>query len=480
MRPGAWSAVAAAPRVGAAGAALLLSLGIAAGSWVLAGGVVLASAGLALGLYAPAAALLGALATGPTLGSWLDVTVGWGPAITADRCLFALAGAAVGVRWLLRAPRPAVGAPVWCMAAFLAVAAASAVAGGGTRLSMAEGGLRNDLLFLVLGYGAPFAAFVLAQVLLFTPTHLRWVLRTLVAVGVFVAIAGILQTFFGVTRFTPTRMEVIHSGRATGPLTSAVEFGLVLGAAIITAVVMLARGGPLGRRVVLAGALGLMVAAAVASRTRAPWLGIGVGLGVVAWRERRLRRPLAVCAGVGAGALVVAWPLIADSDFISGRLLDLTPVYNRVTLTATALNMFAHHPIDGLGFGRYTFHTEKWGHLVSFGDVSPHYAYSLGVPHNEFLHILLMVGLLGFIPYAAVLALGWRTAGAQCRATSAEGGPARDAALVCQGVLAMYLVSALFSDMMFYQYASTQLYTLLGICYGQLVRRRRRAIEGGA
>lgn len=476
-RGGAWSLLLLVPRVATVVASLGLGMAIASASSVLAAVIAAGAVGLVLVLYAPALALLGALAAGPTLGAWLDIVIAGVPAITVDRCLLLVACAAAGVQWWLGRSRGGVGAITWCMAVFLLIAAISAVTGGGTRRSSTEGGLRNDLVFLILGYGVPFAGFVLARTLLVRTVHVRWVLRVLVGVGVIVSCVGILQLFLGVTLFEPSRMTVIHAGRATGTLTSAVEFGLVIGAAMITAIVMLMRAGPPWRSGALLAAIVLMAAASLASRTRAPWLGIAAGLAVVAYFEPRLRRPLGAVAAVAGASIAIAWPVLAPSEFVSQRVFDMTPVYNRITLTATALNMFVHNPVLGLGFGRYTFDAEKWRYLVSVGDVSPHYAYSLSVPHNEVLHVLVLLGVIGAVPYVMIYALGWRTAARECRALRAAG-PEGELALVCLGVLSMYIVSAQFSDCMFYFYASFQVLVVMGVVDGWRARRLAAGGEG--
>jgi O-antigen ligase len=101
--------------------------------------------------------------------------------------------------------------------------------------------------------------------------------------------------------------------------------------------------------------------------------------------------------------------------------------------------------------------------------VPPYYALAPGVPHNEFLHVLVLLGLGGFAPYAAVLALGWRT-GVRCHRGVALPGPGREVALTCLAVLAVYVVNGLFVDLMANTYASSQLYVLLGATDGLRLR----------
>lgn len=457
-------------------ASIVFALSIA-GSPLMGLGLSAAAAALCVGLFAPTALLLAWIAADPSLSTWLDVRIGPFPALTPDRALLMLLVAVSAWRWVRR---PLTLLPLGrlelLMAGFITYAAASAIIGGGSQqknlavVNVASGGLRLDLVFLAVCYGLPFLAFFLTKNLFHREGHVRWLIGTFIVVGVFVAATGILQYFTSITWFTPTRMDVSHQERATGTMTSAPEFGLVVGIPLLAAIICFFRSRYVPERLLLAGAIAFMAVAIVLAKTRGIWVGLVVGLAVAAFYEPRLRKYMVAMALASILALVAAWPLIANTDFIRGRVMNMTPVYNRVVNTATAVNMIAHSPLVGFGFGRYTYDSNKWPYLVDVAGVSALYGYAAGVPHNEYLHVLILLGLIGFIPYSAILVTAWRTASRHYRESIMIFGVRRDIALIFLSVFAFYLTTALAVDGFAFPHASLQVYSLLGTLDGLRVR----------
>lgn len=458
----------------------IASLGMAASlavSPVMGLAVAAGTAVLCLALFAPTGLILTWLATATTIPYWFDVNIGPLPALTPDRALFAVLLSILGCRWLLgRQGFLPLGRLELLMAWFIIFAAASAVASGGSRqtnliVKNPGGSLGLDLVFLTVGYGIPFLGFFLAKNLLRRDTHIRWLLGMFIAAGVFVALTGVLQDRFGVSFFTPTRITVSHQGRATGTMTSAQEFGLVVGTSLLTAVICFLRSRYVPERFVLAVAIAIMSAGIALNRTRVIWLGLVAGVAVATFYEPALRKRV-IAAGMAATlSLAVAWPLIANTELIQGRVLDLVPVYHRVVTAATGLNMFADSPLVGHGFGRYTYDSEKWPYITGIAGLSPYYALDIGVPHNEYLHILVLLGLVGFVPYVAMLVLAWRTAARHYRECGDVAGPQHAIALIFLSAFALYLTTAFTADAMFSGAANLQIYALLGALDGLRARR---------
>jgi O-antigen ligase len=463
---------------------LLFGLSVAASPMM---GVALAAgaAVLCVALFAPAALLLAWIGASPMLSTWLDVNAGPLPTVTPARAILAVLLPVTAWRWLRR-PHTVlpVGRLELLMAWFIVLAAASAVVSGGSRqtnmaLVNVQGGLKLDLVFLFLSYGVPFLAFFLAKNLLEREHHIRWLLGTFIVVGVFVGMTGIVQYYFGITYFIPTRMDVIHEGRATGTMTSAPEFGVVVGTPLLTAIICFLRTRSGFERLLLAAAIPIMVVAVVASKTRVIWVGVAFGLVVAALYEPRLRKHVAAVAIASALALAAAWPFLANSEFIRLRVLDMEPIYFRIGTTATALNMIVHSPLVGHGFGRFTFDNKKWPYIAG-GARGSYYAYTAGVPHNEYLHVLVLMGLLGFVPFVSILVLAWRTASHHYREGFRDvAGSQRDIALIFLSAFTLYLLAESTSDGIFFGFASGQIYALLGAIEGLRVRRARQVAAGG-
>jgi hypothetical protein len=86
------------------------------------------------------------------------------------------------------------------------------------------------------------------------------------------------------------------------------------------------------------------------------------------------------------------------------------------------------------------------------------------------MHVLILLGLVGFVPYVAILVLAWRTAARHYRRSLAVSGLGRDAALIFLSAFALYLTAASVSDAIFFGYSSIQVYSLLGAIDGLRVR----------
>jgi len=440
-------------------------------------GVIGVTAVLPLVLHAPVATLLAWVATGASLGGWLDMPLGGGlPTASPDRVLFVALLGICTVRWIQRPDtlvRP--GRIELAMGLFLLVAVASNLVAGPSVEVNGAGGRHLDFIFLGQSYAIPFLGYFLAKNLLHERRHLHALLVVCVAMGCFIGGVGILQQFTGFSMFRPTRYEIIHEGRATGTLSSAAHFGLVVSMCLFPGILLLRRARALTGRISLLAAVSVILVAVALCKTRAAYVGVFAGLAVLGRWDRRLGRALVIAALFVTLGLLLAWPLMARTDFVSGRLSDPTPIRNRIALTGTALNMVAHRPVFGFGFGRYRFAEERMPYLSSLGGVSRAWAYSLHVPHNEYLHVLVLTGLVGFLPYLYVLVSCLRSVVRGYRELLARGGIESDVALAAMLGLVAYLLNGFFSELMFTWYGSNIVFVLLGAVEGARNKAAREA-----
>ncbi|MBZ0269198.1 O-antigen ligase family protein, partial [bacterium] len=455
---------------------LVVAYAAASADPLLLAGVLGVAVLLPLVLRAPAVTLLLWIATGATMGGWLAVQPGGLPAVSVDRALLAALIGVCAVRWI-RHPGLMLGpGPIeWRMLLFLAVALVSNLLAGPTMEANGTTGRHLDLIFLGQSYLVPFVGFFLAKNLLDQRKHLHLLLVILVVVGCLVGLVGILQQLTGFAMFRPTRYEVIHEARATGTLSSAAHFGLVMTLCLFPAIVLLRRARTLAARFALIGAVSLILVSLVLCKTRAAYLGVLVGFAILGSLDRRLGRILVIVVLFASLALLLAWPFVAESDFVAGRLSDATPILNRIALTGTAVNMIVHRPVFGFGFGRYRFAEERGPYLSSLGGVSREWAYSLHVPHNEYLHLLVLTGVVGFLPYLAAMVGCFRTAVRAYREYLPRNGIERDVALAAMLGFVAYLLNGLFSELLFAWYASNIVFVLLGAVEGIRERAARAA-----
>jgi O-antigen ligase len=345
--------------------------------------------------------------------------------------------------------------------------------GGSTSEGVGVNGLRLDIVFLAQSYLIPFMYFFLAKNMI-QERHLQWILRLYVAVGVFIGLVAALQHFTGIQWFTPTRYRAIHEGRAVGTLTSAPHFGQVMSVCLISAAAFVVGSKRKLAQYAAAVAVAIMVGGIALSKTRAVYLALLAAIAAMGNLIPKTRRAILVGALTGITALIAAWPVISQSDFVRTRLMDPVPVYNRVALWATAANMVLHKPIAGFGFGQRTFREERDNYFVSVGKIPAEYGYSLGATHNEYLHILVTTGLAGFVPYVIILVLLWRRGMRSYRQRDGNWPWETEIAFVAVASLATYLVNGFFTNLHACWYASNMIFFLFGVLEGCEVRRVAR------
>ena len=277
-------------------------------------------------------------------------------------------------------------------------------------------------------------------------------------------IIGLAQQFLGWNFFAPTRYINIHPDRVTGSFPNALAYGIVLASLLILSLWLYLRSSGLWTRIFLAAIFAGLALCIVLSQGRAVWLAVPIGLLFLFFRAPRLRSllvSLALVVGV-AGPLIL--PFVTDVSRLAERLTAFSPVFNRVALSATALNMAADKPILGFGFGETTFRANKSRYYATWGNVPLQYAAEPSVPHNEFLNVLIMTGALGLFAFLVLLWVSWRMLARQ-RKVLAEQDPLRaELAVFVQAVFLMVLFNGLFLDLSSLSYfVLVLLYFLMGI-----------------
>jgi len=164
------------------------------------------------------------------------------------------------------------------------------------------------------------------------------------------------------------------------------------------------------------------------SLSRGAWIGVAVGVVVVAWRQTRRGGSLILLGLVAFAALFALDALHVVPTTISHRLGQITEyfgVYDVSQITPTpqnwaiiermahweaAWNMYLAHPILGVGPGHYP---------IAYPDfrVNTIWKDPLGHAHNVYLNVLAEEGFLGLASYIgqwlawlAVILAGWRRA----------------------------------------------------------------------
>lgn len=443
---------------------LLLSLAIAEVNLPVMAVILGGTAAVAMLLIDSEVVYLGWLFGGPTVFGFMNNYLSVVPGLTVDRAIFLLLVAtAVAPVVLRKASTLPLLAVEKLVCVFLGYALVSLFVWSADK-TLAD--LRQDGAMYLSGYMMPLGSLLLARRMRWTEEriHLALVLLVLAAVGL--GIIAALQTLAGVTIFNPEYLNIerggIAQGRATGTFASASEFGAVM-ATLLVLVLPLVRRTRDGVAKVALGLCALCILGGlVLAKTRGPFVCFVVSLLVLFVMDRSLR-PVILAGAVAASlAGLAALPFLFDLETARERLTEITPIYNRLSLWATGINMALHHPLLGLGFTRYAFLRAMPDHLSGVGDVSAEWATVASVPHNEYIHVAVLLGLPGLAVYLGILSRCVSSLRAAAR--SAVPRTARhDVALCAIAVLCGYMVNGLVIDYGLYIYFGTVVFGLAGI-----------------
>jgi O-antigen ligase len=194
----------------------------------------------------------------------------------------------------------------------------------------------------------------------------------------------------------------------------------------------------------------LMTAAIVMTLTRAAWLSVLVGVGVLVLHALRRRPVLAVGLATLLTCSVLVGPALIDGVSDDPRLHHDENAVGRVETSMLLVQQFVRQPIFGWGPMTLSYFPATSG-------------YTEWVPHNTPLAVLVALGAVGFGLYLApaVLAIIRKS-----RLTSG----ASDRPFLVAGVAA-YIVNALAIDMQYFSYP----HVLFWLCLGCLAAEA----EGG-
>lgn len=308
--------------------------------------------------------------------------------------------------------------------------------------------LREDIVLLLEAFFMPYTAFVLARNVDWTPALVKACLFALLFVAAYQVMAGFAQYLFDLYVFHPQRFNLQHDDRLTGSFVNSLPYGILMSIFFFLILFLYLYSKDPLLRIALVGLGVAVLLCIVLSKGRGAWLGLVVGCVYVFLHCPRIRPvlgPAAVVALLG-GPLVL--PFVADLDALSARLTDAAPIFNRVALYATSIEMFKDRPWFGFGFGMETFNNYKGLYYESWAGVPAQYAAVVFVPHNEFLRIMVMMGLPGLLAYLLLLWTLYRPLAVAARRFAESDPFTADLAVFLLAGFLVILVNMMFLDMM--------------------------------
>ncbi len=310
----------------------------------------------------------------------------------------------------------------------------------------------------------PLLVYFCARQLLRGPQGVRQVAVVLAIVGALLGFFAVREQLTNQPFLSPISLRQIY-GRNIWKLTSFFGAPAIMSLTLVMTVPMqlvaAARTGHPAQRLLWGTTLLLTLAGILQSYVRAGWLAGVLAIGVVLVLTPAIRRHSLQLALVTAVLLVIFGSQFINATAIERRLVSEGPIDYRMDALQVGLEIASKSPILGLGldnFGKGAVNT-SWAFAQSIGVRIGAWTVA---PHNNYIYLLTSAGLVGLLPYLALLAaigwqglLGWRHAR---RSPGGDQGP-------WAALLATLIAYAIFSytfDAINAQLASMLLFLVVG------------------
>jgi len=174
------------------------------------------------------------------------------------------------------------------------------------------------------------------------------------------------------------------------------NFARVLAATIPISFYLLFENKTATRKVALVGMLLVQAYGMFLTFNRTSWYTLLVALAILQFLYPRFRRAFVLIVLVAGVTLWATWDQVNESAVFEERVNSkVSTLEGREARWEAGYNMWQAEPIRGWGFGRYQ---QESGRFRTDGDHRNFLAIE-----NDYLHILIGAGLIGFLPYAVFL-----------------------------------------------------------------------------
>lgn len=370
------------------------------------------------------------------------------------------------------------GSIMWIMLALLVYVAASATATGWT--SPADPLVRSAPYFrYFVGLVFPFTVFFLMYNCARDGRQIRWALVAVTVYGFYSLFIAYCQ---GLTLLEVADLEhliwpgyikrldlpgMIHPDRARGAFPAAGPQAIFLVFLFYADLYLIRRlRGPY--RIALAAQAVLVLPALVFTGIRAGYVAFALGgiiwcvWGLGGWRGWS---KLSIAALAMALGVLMQWGAITGAERIRGGIAQRRPIVARALLLKQTMGIVAAQPVFGAGFGHFV---DAQRSLEQDAGGLALLAPATLVEHNVFLNMAAETGLVGLgLLIALYLALFRRSVKVWKRiAPTAEGFFTRSFIALFWVMLANYLASAMFRDLLWDPFANALLWSLAGLTLG--------------
>ena len=323
--------------------------------------------------------------------------------------------------------------------------------------------------WLWIQYLIPMTSFIISRRIEWSDSGLRALLALLTITGVFIASIGILQSLFGINIFTMNYQTITagHVTRAYGTFSNAHTYVATLFIFLTVTLLQFNLYKDAFIRFILLTAMAVIAVGIVLGETRGPWIGAALGF-IIIFIKHPQARPLMLLGGlagifIGMAVFVV---MIDQLDSFISRVTNIGTLAGRFATWATAINMISDYPVFGVGFGDSAYLLHKRDYITGIGGLSAQYAVYLGIPHNEYLYVTVMLGVLGLILFLMIL-IGLTKLMFQIYRTQSKDHLRRHLALYTAAIIIGLMFNSFFSDTYMQDYFWMLAYFLAGIAAGE-------------
>jgi len=323
----------------------------------------------------------------------------------------------------------------------------------------------KDILDLLV---VPALVYFLAKNLTTTRKELKSVLLAMMVVGLYLSLLATREQLTGEVWFYPENRSVEYSAnvrRVVGLLGNPAFIAMVINMAIPWVLYLFLRRGR--RPLVRAAVILILFAGVYFCMNRSGWASLVVTLLVLAILVRESRRFLVVALIIIGVVAVVYGAVILASPAVQERLRAEGPIQYRVETWDIAWRMIRDHPYFGVGWESFTYYYKRYG----IWDI---YLIATPTPHNTFLWVTLMGGLVALVPFVLFLASLVSTALSVYLRATVTGDPLEQKSLAGTylACLAGVMVPAMTTDILSGAYNNIIMFLFIGAFMGIISREQ--------
>jgi O-antigen ligase len=316
----------------------------------------------------------------------------------------------------------------------------------------------------------PAAIYFLARNLITDRREMRGMMLALLVIGFYLAFLATREQLTGDVWFYPEDRSIQYTAsirRVVGLLGNPAYIALTINIAVpwVWYLCLNARR----HRMKLLLVVALMMAGVYFCMNRSGWGGLLASMIVMALFVPRFRRIFLVLLAMGAVVGVVYGAIILTSSVVQERLTAQGPLDYRVETWDVAFQMIRDHPLFGVGYDNFSTFYKRYAHW----DV---YLRAVPTPHNTYLWVMLMGGVVALVPFLVFLVVMIFSALKVRREARQQGDTwLADITGVFLASMAAVLAPAFVMDILSGYYNTMVMFLVIGGYFGMVAGERRRA-----